>query len=506
MTEEEVKVKLGMDAISLELGTRKVIDAQRAAARQIEKIWEEEEVKKLGFFQKTKEKAEGFFKDIGGFAREAMGFLGITAGLEGINAVLEKGAAIKRQSAAAGVSTDFLQRTQNAGRLTGLEPEKVAAGMEKLNEQIGEAVQGSEAAQKNFAKWGISINGKSNEEIFAEISDKMHDMTDPSERAAMAVDLMGKSGKEMVEMLERGSKALDEMGKHGPILSKSDLDAITQLHETLTTFVNYLEVGLGHVFGWIAKISQELEKAAIYMVNPNEYQGARREEEYEKSHAPEKAKEAARVTADSDQKHKREVEQTSKIAKEHMEAEKKHKKEIADAEKAAHKEQEEADKKKREASEAELKALRVQRLEEQVASNESKIAHINQVTPTIEDLAGRRYTNRINRLYGKGGRFDLGAGDGPFAAAAQGYELAQKQQMWDIIHGNAVFNEKGDLIGGAAFDDKSRANAFQNLLGAAGVSTPQMEMEKLNAKTDLMVLALQNIQKGLPVDLRGVDD
>lgn len=115
---------------------------------------------------------------------------------------------------------------------------------------------------------------------------------------------------------------------------------------------------------------------------------------------------------------------------------------------------------------------------------------IDQVTPTIEDLAGRSYTERLNKQYGKGGRFDVGVGNGPFAGIARQYELAQKQQMWDIVHGNAVFDDMGTLVGGAAYGDKQRALAAHNQLAAAGLETPAMKMEDMR-------LHLMDIQRDM---------
>ena len=104
---------------------------------------------------------------------------------------------------------------------------------------------------------------------------------------------------------------------------------------------------------------------------------------------------------------------------------------------------------------------------------------IDQESVTIADLAGRDYVAGLNQDYGAGGRFDLGAGDGPFAQAARGYLLAQKQQQWDITHGNAIFDDNGVLVGGAAYEDKQRQIKFHNLLKGAGMDTPAMQFAEM---------------------------
>lgn len=126
---------------------------------------------------------------------------------------------------------------------------------------------------------------------------------------------------------------------------------------------------------------------------------------------------------------------------------------------------------------------------------------MDRVNPTISDLAGRRRMGIIDRAYGRGGRFDLGRGDGPFGAIAGDYELAQKQQMWDIQHGNAIFNDRGQLTGGSAFQDKERASRDRQLLGAAGIQTPEMQISSLienGAAIQAELVALNKIMAGTP--------
>jgi hypothetical protein len=115
---------------------------------------------------------------------------------------------------------------------------------------------------------------------------------------------------------------------------------------------------------------------------------------------------------------------------------------------------------------------------------ERDIDQIDFEAPTIAMLAGRRFNSRLDRAYGKGGRYDLESGNGPFAEAAQSAELAAKQQMWDIIHGNAEFNYNSDtgrneLVGGAAYGDLQRRKYAENLLASAGLDTPAMKQARM---------------------------
>ncbi len=57
--------------------------------------------------------------------------------------------------------------------------------------------------------------------------------------------------------------------------------------------------------------------------------------------------------------------------------------------------------------------------------------------------------------------------------------MAAKQQAWDVIHGNAIFDDKGTLIGGAAYSDQQRQITAENTLRGAGMETPAMKMDDM---------------------------
>lgn len=125
---------------------------------------------------------------------------------------------------------------------------------------------------------------------------------------------------------------------------------------------------------------------------------------------------------------------------------------------------------------------------------------VDREVPTLQEIAGNQFTRQLNADYGEGGKFDLGAGDGPFAAIAQEALLAQKQQRWDIIHGNAQFDQDGKLIGGEAYKDRQRQIAAENKLAAAGMETPEMQFKKMRENLDDIQKDMREIlTKGIPV-------
>jgi hypothetical protein len=121
-------------------------------------------------------------------------------------------------------------------------------------------------------------------------------------------------------------------------------------------------------------------------------------------------------------------------------------------------------------------------LERDNNQTQTEMNRVGESIPTVEDLAGRTFTERLNKQYGKGGRFDLGrGGTGVFGQAARESELAAKQMQWDIEHGNGSY-QVVDGVGqwtGQAGIDRQRRIAADNLLGAAGLDTPQQKLEQM---------------------------
>ena len=129
--------------------------------------------------------------------------------------------------------------------------------------------------------------------------------------------------------------------------------------------------------------------------------------------------------------------------------------------------------------------------------------------PTIEDLAGRSWTERLNRQYGKGGRFDLGRGNGIYSSAARESELSAKQMQYDLIYGNGSYQVGKDGIGyftGAAEQDRQRKMRADNILGAAGLDTPTQKMEAMKQHLEQISDSMHELirradAEGIPVQI-----
>jgi hypothetical protein len=99
-----------------------------------------------------------------------------------------------------------------------------------LNKTIGEARVGVPEAQEKFERWGISITdtgnaAKDTEQIYEDLLDRIQGLSDPSERAAIKFELLGRGAKNVGDALNQGSKTFEDV--------KTKLKAITPTDDEL---------------------------------------------------------------------------------------------------------------------------------------------------------------------------------------------------------------------------------------------------------------------------------
>lgn len=127
---------------------------------------------------------------------------------------------------AAGISADaYMQLNAVFGDLAG-GSEAFGAGIGKLNVLMGEAAQGSVTAQQKLAQFGI-LSTDTTEQALAKVANKIQAAGSSGEKAALAVDVLGKSGKDLVPILNAGAEGLAKMRAEavasGQALSQGDI-------------------------------------------------------------------------------------------------------------------------------------------------------------------------------------------------------------------------------------------------------------------------------------------
>lgn len=142
----------------------------------------------------------GITSKLGGTATAVIGVAGAIAAL-GLKAV-QIADQLQDVSDATGIAAGALSNLQASIIEAGGKGEDFATIATKLNQTLGDAATGNEAAQKSFQKLGVFVrdangNVRDTGDVLRDVLGKLKSIDDPATRAAMAVEFLGKKGKEI---------------------------------------------------------------------------------------------------------------------------------------------------------------------------------------------------------------------------------------------------------------------------------------------------------------------
>ena len=126
-----------------------------------------------------------------------------------------------------GVSVEALSRFSKAAKVSGTDVEGVTKALVKLSKGLIEAKNGQGQAGEALKSMGISATDasgklKGTDQIMLEISNKFKAMPNGAEKTALALQLCGRSGADLIPMLNMGGEAI---GKFGAMTTKYAEDA-----------------------------------------------------------------------------------------------------------------------------------------------------------------------------------------------------------------------------------------------------------------------------------------
>jgi hypothetical protein len=147
----------------------------------------------------------------GGAALVASGF---TAAAASVWRFVDAGAGLDDIANRTGASAEALSQLRYAAEQSGTNLEAVEKGMRKLGDVQTQAANGSKSAAAALASVGLSASKlatMSVEDRFLAVADGIDRIQDPAAKASVAMDLLGKSGADLVPMMEGGSASIVEL-------------------------------------------------------------------------------------------------------------------------------------------------------------------------------------------------------------------------------------------------------------------------------------------------------
>lgn len=150
---------------------------------------------------------------------------------------------LAKMSAKVGIATESLSAMKHQAGLAGVELAGMQTGLVKFSQNIAAAAGGSKKQADAFAAMGLSVtdlNGrlKPTDQLLRDVSDKFAGYNDGAGKAALAVQLFGKAGAEMIPMLNGGAEAFDDARKeaeaYGVIVSTEAAAASEEFNDNLS--------------------------------------------------------------------------------------------------------------------------------------------------------------------------------------------------------------------------------------------------------------------------------
>jgi hypothetical protein len=214
----------------------------------------------------TANKATATLKGFAEFAGVALSVAGIKAF---ISSEAELGEQIERTSKMLGISTKSTQELGFIAKATGGDAESMALAMERLQLNLAKAATGAGPAAAALKALGInakSLIGVPIDQQMNRIADAFAKFGDGPNKTAVAMELFGRAGAQMIPVLDEGHQGLDKLRetaeKTGSIITERAVKALADLQVKTVTLKSALSGLAGEFVGMHAGISGFTEDLA----------------------------------------------------------------------------------------------------------------------------------------------------------------------------------------------------------------------------------------------------
>ncbi|MFZ9068866.1 MAG: phage tail tape measure protein, partial [bacterium] len=207
------------------------------------------EDKTAAAFRSVNNRAKNLERSFSGLSASVSGLATSFAGLVGVGALgafskdmLQLGDRLQKVSLQLGVTVEELEILQFAASQSGVSTDQLNTALQKFTRNVGEAEQGTAAQKEAFEALGVSIsdsqgNLKGTSELFAEVAQSISGIESPAQKAAIATDLFGRAGIELLPLLNAGASGITSYGQSlrdaGGIIGTDAANAFSAFNDTL---------------------------------------------------------------------------------------------------------------------------------------------------------------------------------------------------------------------------------------------------------------------------------
>ena len=172
-----------------------------------------------------------------------------------------------------GVSVEALSELGFAAEQSGADVETLEAGLRKMQKQIVEAASGSETAREALGKLGLTVDDLaklSPDQQLKLIGDRLSQIQNPTLKAALAMEVFGKSGTKLLPLFANGARGIEELQQQardlGLTMSTDDAQAAEAFGDTLDVLWKVLKKTVFTIGSALAPLLTEVAEGVTRVV------------------------------------------------------------------------------------------------------------------------------------------------------------------------------------------------------------------------------------------------
>lgn len=145
-------------------------------------------------------------------------------------------------SSVTGMTTEKLQELQYASELVDVSVDTITGSMKKNLQSMRKVQQGNEKLAGVYDQLGVSIldangNLRNDEDVYWDLINALGQVSDETERDALAMEVLGKSAQDLNPLIEAGAEKMEDLSKQaheaGYVLDEDTLEAFGEFDDQL---------------------------------------------------------------------------------------------------------------------------------------------------------------------------------------------------------------------------------------------------------------------------------
>ncbi|MCL4743595.1 MAG: hypothetical protein KJZ54_15480, partial [Phycisphaerales bacterium] len=144
----------------------------------------------------------------------AIGTAGLAPLAASVRSFASAGDVLDKMSQRTGISVEALSELGFAAEQSGADLQTLEKGVRTLQRSINDAERGLSTATDAFSDLGLTaeqLRGLTPEEQFKLVAEALSRIEDPSKRAALAMQLLGRAGTQLLPLMQNGVRGIEEL-------------------------------------------------------------------------------------------------------------------------------------------------------------------------------------------------------------------------------------------------------------------------------------------------------